>query len=414
MITAHVQNKNSTRLPLVVSHPTISRRSEQVGKLALWSVACYMIVAACRVIFARCSEPLWNFWGIQDGGDQLVFATYISKGFSYFTSGRSYPLLFPQTPGLFPLIIAPFVKLFGPKLLYGNLLGALSFFVTMASVAWAAFVGTRQKSAIALSWIVMLTMPRFAEAYFWNRPDSLCAALSILSLALLVKGQSLGSLKVQSTALWSVSAGLTACLACFAKQVALPIVIVIAFYLLASRKRQSFLSYGLGFVVPGFVSVVILERLTHGAYLYNVLGTTRAMTVFSAHHWAEDAGLYSVGHLFWLLLGAWCLDRAIRKKTMINRVVWPMLFAACFAGLLCAYGTCWHTGGSLHYFLNGNAFLAVTCAVVTPSIQWTTKSRQLHWTFVAGLLVLAQAVTQRIVTLAIRAPNMASDGEPKR
>jgi len=370
--------------------------SKTVGSALLWAAACFVTGIIVLLAIARCREPLWGFWGIQSGGDQLVFAVHIARGISYFSKGDGYPMLFPQTPGLFPLLISPFVRLFGPKLLYGNILGALSLMTTLGAVAWAAISATRSKTAAALGWLVLLTMPRLADGYTWNRPDSLCAALVAVTIALLVKSQIAPAGRQRR---WILLSGVTTCFALFSKQLALPLGLAILFFFLVRRNSTNLIYYVSGLLAPSVLMLAVGEYFSHGAFLYDVLTMTHGMTTFSAHQWASNAGLFAVASIVWLVVALWDSARAMNQSVGPDdhaaRVL-PMLRTTTVVMLVFAFATCWHIGGSLNYFLNANVALAVLCAVVVPCSPVLKVPFCPHWSLVAALLVVALTGLQQL------------------
>ena len=158
--------------------------------LIIWLWGAGLAATAFAVGVLAATHWLYSFWGNQGGGgDQLNFALYLARGENYFTRPDTYPMLTPQFGGLFPLLLAPWVYAFGPKLLYGNILGVLSFAVTLAAVGLAAKICSGRYMSIPLAWGLLLTMRRVSDGYGWNRPDSLAAALVAVSLLCLLRNE---------------------------------------------------------------------------------------------------------------------------------------------------------------------------------------------------------------------------------
>jgi hypothetical protein len=322
--------------------------------LALWLWGGGLAISAVAASLATASHPLSSFWGDQFGGDQLNYASYMARGENIFTNLAHYPMLNPNTPGLFPLLLVPFVWLFGPSLLYGNLLGVACLLTTLGATAYVARKASRSWVAVPISWGILLGMHRVGSVLSWNRPDSLAAALTALSIAFLVRHEvreqegHIGRGDVIVAALFGV-------LAAFAKQLALPIMVGTVLYF-ALRRRWKALSTYVAVAAVSTISIVAVAMwFTAGGYLYSVWTLTYAMTTFSFIRWFSDCCLYSVGNLTGLVLlgfGVWTL------RTSLSRVTGLLTLLATVT-IIAGAATRWDTAGSLQYFVYGTVALAM-------------------------------------------------------
>jgi hypothetical protein len=330
---------------------------------------------------------LYSFWGSQSGGDQLNFALYLARGENYFTRPDTYPMLTPQTPGLFPLLLAPWVRLFGPSLLYGNVLGVLSLLVTLAAVAYVGKTISGSWVSVPLGWGLLLGMKRVGEGFGSNRPDSLAAALIAVSLLCLIRYQH-GRANAEQTRASLCAAASLIVLAIFAKQLAVGMLVAVTLYFLltkAWRDLATFLAVVAAVAVP---ALLLLQWLTHGGYLYNVLTLTKGMTVFSMDRWLRNCSLYTLGSAVGLSLLAITAWRIVRSRTLLHLPL-RMLVTIASVMLGAAYATCWHTGGGLHYFIFPNAALAMVGGALAGTLADPARGRSMSWLWILFLLASA-------------------------
>jgi hypothetical protein len=331
-----------------------SLRAQRISEILLWVWGLHLVAVVVASATLTAIHPLNGYLGTQGGGDQLNFAKYLAEGRNYFTRPSDYPMLTPQTPGLFPLLLAPLVRWFGPSLLYGNMLGLLSLLTTVAAISVAAYRASGASVSIPVSWILLLAMMRTSIIYSANRPDSLSAALAAISITLLVIHETAQKRPRRELL---VAAGLFGLSAIFARQLAASVFVGAILFFVLRRAWRELCWFAIPAGLCGISSFLLLQALTDGGYWYNVWTLTRGMTSFQWLHWFRNAGLFSAGSFVSLGLVILGAATAAWHRLKLPPGMVLLLIIACVAYGL-ALATCWHIGGSLNYFAYANAALA--------------------------------------------------------
>jgi hypothetical protein len=329
--------------------PRVGRRSADwsafLSSGSFWKVllACWgclhLAMAVGTTVYAA-SWPLNGYWGDQSGGSQLNFALYIARGANYFTRGPDYPMLMPQTPGLFPLLIAPFAKLWGPSLYYGTVLGLLNFVVTMACTFILArrMTGSGALGLAALGFL--LSFPRMATQFPDNRPESLAYALGIAAVLTAVNAS---QSREGSHGRWTLSA-LLAVAACYAKQHSVIAGVSVSAFLLYQKRIRTLAWYLFCALLFGLLPLIVLQRWTEGGFLFHIVVGARAMTRFGWEHWRNHVILATIGLAPLLFFVRVEMLVKVRKRSLS-----PLHFYASLSFAF-AVATIWHIGGSFGYF----------------------------------------------------------------
>jgi hypothetical protein len=316
--------------------------------LFIWLWGGGLAMAAIAQSIGNTSHWLAGFWGIQEGGDQLNYALQIANGRNYFTVPNEFPMLAPLMPGLFPLLLSPFVKMFGPSLLYGNILGVACLVTTLSAVAYSVkrLSGSWLSVPVALS--ILLGMKRASVPMAWNRPDSLAIALAALAITFLLEAVRCDQ-TYKRALWWTCGSAVAAVLAVFSKQQAAAIGIGVFIALLVLKERRLAALFSLMASVLGGGTVLILQSLTKGGYWYDIWVLTGGSAVFNAFHWARNCGLMALGNL---VAGAVLCISLRKRQVWQGHLQQPLRATACLlsCSAVVAVATAWHVGGSFQYF----------------------------------------------------------------
>jgi hypothetical protein len=369
--------------------------SGRILTFLIWLWGGGLAATALAVAVLGATHWLYWFWGNQaGGGDQLNYAVYLAHGENYFTRPDTYPMLTPDMPGLFSLLLVPWVYAFGPKLLYGNILGALSLAVTLAATAIAARTCSKRTISIPLAWGLLLSMRRIGDGYAYNRPDSLAGALVAVSLVCLLRNEAKWA-AARSNSIYLTVGAVTAVLAIFSKQTALAMIAGTCVYFVMTKAVRELIRYIGASLLLGIPIVLIAQRLTGGGYLYNLVTIVGAMPEYSLAHWLRTNGLFilgNIGTLFLAGVGAYGLiRRGIRRDPLSSLTV-----VTCVLTIF-VVGTCWHEGAGLNHFLFALFGLAVTGGIA--AADWfSNPSRSQRAVYTCFLLLTVGQVALNHLT----------------
>jgi len=378
----------------------LRRTATSAGKLCLWLFAAIITIAALNRSALDALQPLRGFWGNQDGGDQLNYAIYIAHGKNYFTNPDQLPMLLPQTPGLYPLVLSPFVRDFGPSLAYGNILGLGCFVVTLITVGYVAKQASGEWTAIPIAISVILGMKRVSATLAWNRPDSLALALGALSVGFLIKAIVEEEEKNHLRMSLIVISALLVVLATSTKQLAVAIGVgAIAFLLITGRAKAAAIycstSAGLGLAI-----VLFLEYITRGGFLLNLWTLTNAMTRFSMFHWIQNCGLVACGYIAAIMITFGLVIRnRINSGRLTSGPAQEALLAITISTGLMGVGTCWHIGGGMQYL----SYSIVTLSMLNGAIfsKYLSKNREERGSLIKSSLAVCCILFQVIVDVEL-------------
>jgi hypothetical protein len=201
----------------------------------------------------------------QGEGFELWDAVLLSRGEGIYLDNETFPFYSSNYGPLFPAILAPLVKLFGPKLWVGRVFSFLTTWVIGGTIFWIVRRETRDRTIAAL---VALTF--FAANIVYQigplfRLHMTMVMFGLLGIAFMAR---LEDEKHGRRYLWL---GLLCLLAAgYTKQLAFDAVAAAFLFFFLRRPKRS-LAYGLGFVAAVGVIFLLLNWITDGQWSFNAI-----------------------------------------------------------------------------------------------------------------------------------------------
>ncbi len=307
----------------------------------------------------------------------------------YRTDLSSPPYTISNYPPLYVLLLAPFMKLFGPTFLAGRVISVVSALASATFLSLIIYSQTKNRLAAATAGLFLLANPYVTHWSSLLRIDLLALAFSTAALYLLTK-QPAPRRRVIAGALLLVAA-------IFTRQsyaLAAPLAAFVTLWFQPSLqdshdatfgRRPRFLSlnatsnrsraFGLAVMVGGLVLLLffILNIITHGGFYFNVV--TANVNEFDMEHleW-HLSQLRDTAPILLAISGIFLLFA--HRKLHFWPLVASYLIGATLAGL-----TIGKIGSNVNYFLELSAALSL---VAGAAIAWTGEHRWLR----AILLIL--------------------------
>jgi len=301
----------------------------------------------------------------------------------------SPPYTISNYPPLYILLLAPFVKLFGPTFLAGRIISVVSALASATFLSLIIYSQTKNRLAAATTGMFLLANPYVTHWSGLLRIDLLALAFSTAALYLLIK-QPASKRRMIAGALLLVAA-------IFTRQsyaLAAPLAAFVGLWFQPSSqdshdaafgRRTRFLSFdvtpsrrralGLAVMVGGLVLLLffILNIITHGGFYFNVVTANVNEFDMEQLEW-HLSQLRDTAPILLALSGIFLLI-AHRKLRF-----WPLL-ASYLIGATLASLTIGKIGSNVNYLLELSAALSL---VAGAAIAWAGEHRWLR----AILLVL--------------------------
>lgn len=301
----------------------------------------------------------------------------------YRTDLSSPPYTISNYPPLYALLLAPFVKLFGPTFLAGRAISTVSALASATFISLIIYSQTKNRLAAATAGLFLLANPYVTHWSGFLRIDLLALAFSTAALYLLTKKPaSQGGL---------IAGALLLVAAIFTRQsyaLAAPLAAFVALWFqpspqdshsATSGRGPRFLSldvlpgrrkaFGLAVMVGGLVLLLffILNIITHGGFYFNVVTANVNKFDIEQLKW-HISQLRDTAPILLAISGIFLLFA--HRKLRFWPLVASYLIGATLAGL-----TIGKIGSNVNYLLELSAALGL---VAGAAIAWTGEHRWLR------------------------------------
>ncbi len=248
------------------------RRPANPDLLLRWLQRSLLVLAIAALLFLFLVYLLYTaallrfpFDYDQGEGFELWDAVLFSRGMWIYRDNASYPFYASNYPPLFPLLLAPWVRLFGPRLWIGRLWSFGTTLVIGGTLFWIIYRETRDRVAALLP-----TLAFFASNYVYHigplfRLHTTMVMFGLLGVATMarVEDPHRGRRYLWLSLLFLLLAGYT-------KQLAFDAVLAAFLFLFLRRPRQAIL-YGIGFALVVGAIFLGLNVATDGQWFLNTI-----------------------------------------------------------------------------------------------------------------------------------------------
>jgi len=306
------------------------------------------------VVYALCflyrSCLLIGFPYEADYGEPFVLnqARMISQGQLPYLPIESPPYCISNYPPFYPMVLAPFVKVFGLSFWYGRLLS------TLASVGAGIVIGLLVWGTTARKLPAFIAGLSYLSVYYvydWGmlfRVDALAVFLSILGLLAIDRGF---RMRVYLPLF---------ILSFFTRQTMVAAPLTAFCFLWFNERRREARLFGTGFILCNVLVAAVLAMLTHGEFLRHTI-------IYNANPYELKTVLYFLLHMarysaFFFALGAFYLFFMIgeqRRGLLFNFLIFSFL-----SGLLSG-----KVGSASNYWLE--FMCALSWALGLSWAEWT-------------------------------------------
>jgi 4-amino-4-deoxy-L-arabinose transferase-like glycosyltransferase len=300
----------------------------------------------------------------------------------YRTELSSPPYTISNYPPLYPLSMAPFVKLFGPNFWAGRLISLLSTLASAVFLARIVYIYSEDRLAAMVTGLLLLAIPYVVHWSPLARVDMLALALSTAALYVIVRwpttwrGVIASALLLVAAVYTRQSYGLAAPLAVFV-------------WLLTQDWRQALKLAGLVGGI-GLVLFLALNLLTQGGFFYNIV--TANVNEFNwetvERHWRD---LRETAPIL-LIIGGLSLFLAPRRIKTWSLLI-PYLIGSCLSA-----ATIGKIGSNVNYLLELCAALVLAAGVL---FAWTRERPWLRVLLMILLVVQAGQLIESTLEFAI-------------
>ncbi len=201
----------------------------------------------------------------QGEGFELWDAVLLSRGRNIYLDNATYPFYSSNYGPLFPLLLAPPIKLFGPKLWVGRVFSFSATLVIGGTIFWIVRRETRDRSVAALSALTFFAaniVYQIGPLFRLHMTMVMFGALGVAFIGQL-EDKTRGRRNLWLGLLFLLAAGYT-------KQLAFDAVIAAFAFFFLRRPRQAVL-YGAGFAAVVGVIFLLLNLVTDGHWYFNAI-----------------------------------------------------------------------------------------------------------------------------------------------
>jgi hypothetical protein len=332
-----------------------------------------LVLLVIATVFAMDASRSISFPYPLDYGEGPLLGQTIRLGHLegiYRPDVASPPYTVSNYPPIFPLVLSPLARLFGPAFWYGRLLSALSLITAAVLVGLILRLLTGDRVASAIGGLSLLAFP---PASYWAslyRVDALALALSLAGLFLCAQ---------RPHGRWTVpTAALLLTAAIYTRQsygLAAPLAACAWLLRVAGWRRAMAL---IGFMAAiGTVPFVVLDLVSGGGFRFNVI--------------TANINAYDPGSLLWYLSDLWTLMPLALIGTGVYAVLagwfgvpsWPLIGPYLIGAVLSAL-TIGKVGSNVNYLLEAGAAVGLSLGAL---LAWQRPRRVVH-AVIALLLTL--------------------------
>ncbi len=367
---------------------------EQIAQIVLFGFLTVLVVMTLTYQALSITYP----YPLDYGEAPLVDQTLrLASGGNIYRADISLP---PYTISNYPpgylIVLAPFVRWFGPNFWFGRLVSALCAIVSGLLLAYILHRFTQDRLAAAITGLVFFTFPYVTKWSAYLRIDLLALALSLGGISLLVR-RPLRRKEFVSGALLLVAAIFTR------QSYALAAPLAAFTWFLFKDWRKAFL---LAAVVGGvsLLLFLLLNALTGGGFFFNIVTANVNEFDIERLEW-NLRDLWRVAAIFLVVAG---MSFFLSPRKMAG---WPLVSAYVVGACLSAL-TIGKIGSNVNYFLELCAALSLAAG---SAVAWCRKYQGSHLlrTVVLGLFIvqagmfLTKTLHQYIPELAERRAEQA-------
>ena len=201
----------------------------------------------------------------QGEGFELWDAVLLSRGQAIYRDNEIYPFYSSNYGPLFPLLLAPLVKLFGPKLWVGRVFSFLTTLVIGGTIFWIVRRETQDRTVAALAGLTFFAANIVYQIGPLFRLHMTMVMFGLLGIAFLARleDERHGRRNVWLGMLFLLAAGYT-------KQLAFDAVAAGFLFFFLRRAKQAVI-YGAGFAVVVGIVFFLLNLVTDGQWWFNAI-----------------------------------------------------------------------------------------------------------------------------------------------
>jgi len=201
----------------------------------------------------------------QGEGFELWDAELLSRGEGIYLDNETFPFYSSNYGPLFPLLLAPLVKLFGPRLWVGRAFSFATTLVIGATIFWIVQRETRDRTVAVLAGLTFFAANIVYQIGPLFRLHMTMVMFGLLGIAFMARleDKQYGRRNLWLGLLFLLAAGYT-------KQLAFDAVAAAFLFFFLRRPKQS-LAYGLGFAAVVGIIFMLLNSITDGQWSFNAI-----------------------------------------------------------------------------------------------------------------------------------------------
>lgn len=239
----------------------------------------------------------------QGEGFELWDAVLLSRGQGIYLDNETFPFYSSNYGPLFPLLLAPWVRLFGPRLWLGRVFSFIATLIIGSTIYWIVFKETRDRAVAILVGVTFFAANIVYQTGPLFRLHMTMVMFGLLGVAFMagVEHKQHGRRNLWLAMLFLLAAGYT-------KQLAFDAVVAAFLFFFLRRPKQA-LIYGTGFALVVGAVFLLLNVFSGGQWSFNAI-TANANPFVPGQAQAlykQWFGLYTVIVLLAIGYGLWTL-----------------------------------------------------------------------------------------------------------
>ena len=207
----------------------------------------------------------------QAEGFELNNAVLIADGRCPYCDNEVFPFYGSGYPPLFHLLMAPFVKLFGPQFWYGRLLIFSATFVTAGAIAWAVYRDSRHRLIAVIAGLAFLSSNYIYHIGPLLRQHLLMVMFETLAVVLIAGAVKRGGRRNDRGIFLAYA--LLLC-AGYTKQLAFATCIAVSLWLFLRNPRLA-IRYSLGLIASAAIIFALLMFATENHWWVNIISANQ-------------------------------------------------------------------------------------------------------------------------------------------